>query len=80
MDAEELSSGHFLLSTQQNSNIIHIRPGSPGHYQSVHQLKRMIGVVVLQHLIHIHPQLFQLAYRASVHNSPGRVGGAVGSV
>ena len=42
-----------LISDQHHGHIVDIRAGRAGDDQPIHRLEGMVGIVVLQHIVHV---------------------------
>jgi len=70
-----------LLSLyQQHRCIIYVRSRCACHYQSVTEGERIIGIVVIEHLVDDKPLLCKLFDGIAVSIASCRIGGAIGAV
>lgn len=65
-----------LISDQHHGHIVDIRAGRAGDDEPIHRLEGMVGIVVLQHIVHVQLVLRQCRGRAAVHIAARSIGWA----
>ena len=69
-----------MISDQHHGHIVDIRAGRAGDDEPIHRLEGMVGIVVLQHIVHLQLVLRQCRGRAAVHIAARSIGWAVGAI